>query len=124
MFPSKHYLRQLPVDYLKIDRSFVKELPLDRESRAITSSIISLAHELTIDVVAEGVETVAQFEFLCERQVNFIQGFLLFKPLPVEEFIRLFPKIEAQSGKRAWIDGDDGYKGLSSKGEIAKRGND
>jgi diguanylate cyclase (GGDEF)-like protein len=106
-FSSFNYLRQLPVDYLKIDRSFVKELPEDRESRAITSSIISLAHELTIEVVAEGVENSGQFNFLCGRNVNFIQGFLLFKPMPVEEFVRLFSLIEELNGRNKWIDEPD-----------------
>lgn len=80
-FSSLNYLRKLPVDYLKIDRSFIQELQVDHESQAITSSVISLAQELNIKVIAEGVETSEQFDFLRRRHVNFVQGFLFYRPL-------------------------------------------
>lgn len=80
-FSSLNYLRLLPVDYLKIDRSFIQELQIDHESQAITATVINLARELNIKVIAEGVETSAQFDFLKQRQVNFVQGYLFFKPL-------------------------------------------
>ncbi len=81
-FSSLNYLRKLPVDYLKIDRSFIQELQLDHESQAITASVISLAQQLKIRVIAEGVETQDQFDFLRLRHVNFVQGFLFYEPLP------------------------------------------
>jgi diguanylate cyclase (GGDEF)-like protein len=80
-FSSLNYLRKLPVDYLKIDRSFIQELQIDHESQAITASVINLAQELNIRVIAEGVETLEQFDFLRRRHVNFVQGFLFYKPL-------------------------------------------
>jgi diguanylate cyclase (GGDEF)-like protein/PAS domain S-box-containing protein len=92
-FSSLNYLRQLPVDYLKIDRSFVQELQYDRESQAITASVINLARELKIKVVAEGVETQQQFSFLQQRQVNFVQGFLFYEPLPLDAFIGYFSQM-------------------------------
>jgi EAL domain-containing protein (putative c-di-GMP-specific phosphodiesterase class I) len=82
-FSSLNYLRKLPVDYLKIDRSFIQELQIDQESQAITASVINLAQELNIQIIAEGVETLEQFDFLRRRHVNFVQGFLFYKPLPL-----------------------------------------
>ena len=93
-FSSLNYLRQLPVDYLKIDRSFIQGLETDRESQAITSSVISLAGELNIDVIAEGVETAEQFDFLRCRQVNFVQGFLFYRPLPLSALLNSFGQIK------------------------------
>tara|TARA_R110002072_G_C7975336_1_gene535319 strand:+ start:9009 stop:11198 length:2190 start_codon:yes stop_codon:yes gene_type:complete len=82
-FSSLNYLRKLPVDYLKIDRSFIQELKVDHESQAITASVIKLAQKLNIRVVAEGVETLEQFDFLRRWHVDFVQGFLFYKPLPL-----------------------------------------
>ncbi len=93
-FSSLNYLRQLPVDYLKIDRSFIQGLEIDRESQAITSSVISLASELNIDVIAEGVETEAQFDFLRCRQVNFVQGFLFYRPLSLSALLKSYGQIK------------------------------
>lgn len=93
-FSSLNYLRQLPVDYLKIDQSFIKQLTVDQESRAITSTVINLANELNIKVIAEGVETSEQYDFLRSRQVNFVQGYLFSKPVPIEELITSYPRIK------------------------------
>lgn len=93
-FSSLNYLRQLPVDYLKIDRSFIQGLEIDRESQAITSSVISLASELNIDVIAEGVETAEQFDFLRCRQVNFVQGFLFYRPLSLSDLLNAYGQIK------------------------------
>ena len=98
-FSSLNYLRQLPVDYLKIDRSFIQSLQLDRESQAITSSVISLASELNIDVIAEGVETVEQFDFLRCRKVNFVQGFLFYRPLSVDALLQSYTQIKLLNDK-------------------------
>ena len=88
-FSSLNYLKHLPVDYLKIDRSFVKDLPEDTESRAITSSVIQLAHQLSIKVVAEGVETQQQYEFLKEKGVDFYQGFYFHRPMYLDQIKQL-----------------------------------
>jgi EAL domain-containing protein (putative c-di-GMP-specific phosphodiesterase class I) len=79
-YSSLSYLRRFPVDKVKIDRSFVAELPADRDQGAIVSAIVALAHALQIRVVAEGVETDAQRDFLRSCGCDFIQGYLTGKP--------------------------------------------
>jgi diguanylate cyclase len=78
-------LRQLSVDRLKIDRTFVKGLGDSQDDRAIAEAIISMCHALKLRVIAEGVETMPQLLFLQERQCTEAQGFLLSVPLPVQE---------------------------------------
>lgn len=80
-FSSLVALKQLPVDSLKIDRSFVRDLCTDPDDQAITQAIISMAHELELDVVAEGIEDERQMEFLRARQCDRGQGYLFAKPL-------------------------------------------
>lgn len=91
-FSSLNYLKRLPVDYIKIDRSFVHDLPDDNESRAITTSVIHLAHQLNMQVIAEGVETKQQLDFLTEHQVDFVQGYYYFRPMPFAELQTLQEK--------------------------------
>jgi diguanylate cyclase (GGDEF)-like protein/PAS domain S-box-containing protein len=79
-YSSLAYLRRFPVDKLKIDRSFVAELPADQEQAAIISAIVALAHALQIEVVAIGVETQAQREFLARCGCDYIQGYLVGRP--------------------------------------------
>jgi diguanylate cyclase (GGDEF)-like protein/PAS domain S-box-containing protein len=79
-YSSLSYLRRFPVDKVKIDRSFVAEVPADRDQGAIVSAIVALAHALQIRVVAEGVETEAQREFLRSCGCDFVQGYLVGKP--------------------------------------------
>ena len=98
-FSSLNYLRQLPVDFLKIDQSFVQEISIDRQSQAIISFVINLAHELDIEVIAEGVETKEQLSFLINRKVNFIQGYLFYRPMPLEELKGSLAKIKEISSK-------------------------
>lgn len=88
-FSSLNYLKRLPVDYIKIDRSFIHDLPDDNESRAITTSVIHLAHQLNMKVIAEGVENKQQLEFLREHDVDFVQGFYYFKPMPLAKLTSL-----------------------------------
>lgn len=86
-FSSLNHLRQLPLHTLKIDRSFVKDLPQDGNSKTIVLSLLSLAQSLNLTVVAEGVETQAQYDFLAQHGCPRFQGYLFSKPLPVEEFV-------------------------------------
>ncbi|HNA81050.1 MAG TPA: PAS domain S-box protein [Thiobacillaceae bacterium] len=83
------YLKSLPVSTLKIDRVFVRDLPNDNEDAAITRAIIALGHSLNLSVLAEGVESQAQREFLLAQGCDMFQGFLLSRPLPAADAWRL-----------------------------------
>lgn len=85
-FSSLSYLSRLPVDTLKIDRSFVLDMTLSQEGLALVSTIITLAHALKLKVVAEGVETEEQLRLLRILNCNEMQGFLFSKPLPSDSF--------------------------------------
>ncbi|MEH6649805.1 MAG: EAL domain-containing protein [Motiliproteus sp.] len=89
-FSSMSYLKNLPVNLLKIDRSFVMGLPDNDKDAAIVESVISLAHRLGLHVVAEGVETEAQLAFLRSHHCDLVQGFLLAKPQPLDALFGQF----------------------------------
>ena len=76
----------MPVDQLKIDRSFVRDINEDPDDLAIVQAIIAMAHNLGISVIAEGVETEAQKRCLEKRQCRHFQGFLFSQPLPLDQF--------------------------------------
>ena len=82
-------LKQLPIGKVKIDQSFVRDLPDDRDDVAIARAIILMAHTLGLTVVAEGVETKAQQAFLCESGCDHMQGYLFAKPMPADELTLL-----------------------------------
>ncbi|WP_460160965.1 EAL domain-containing protein [Pseudomonas sp. S2_B10] len=84
---SLGYLRAFKVDFLKIDQSFVAMIGIDALSRHILDSIIELSAKLDLAIVAEGVETQAQADYLTEHQVDFMQGYLFAKPMPAADFI-------------------------------------
>ncbi len=88
-YSSLSYLKRLPLDSLKIDRSFVVDITSNADSAAIAQSIIALAHSMRMKVTAEGIETRAQLDFLTKCQCDFMQGFYFSKPLPPEEFSEL-----------------------------------
>ncbi|MDX5376858.1 MAG: EAL domain-containing protein [Halomonas sp.] len=88
-FSSLAYLKSLPLDELKIDRSFVSNLDADGSDAAIVETILSMAQHLGIDVVAEGVENRAQRDFLLMRGCRLFQGFFFHRPMPLEDFERL-----------------------------------
>ncbi|MBU2538225.1 MAG: EAL domain-containing protein, partial [Proteobacteria bacterium] len=85
-YSSLHYLRKLPFDTIKMDRSFVKDLPDEPSSVAIAMTILTLANSLGMEMVAEGVETVEQLEFLQRRNCTEIQGYLFSPPVQAEAF--------------------------------------
>jgi diguanylate cyclase (GGDEF)-like protein/PAS domain S-box-containing protein len=84
-FSSLNYLKRLPIDKVKIDRSFVQEIISDRHDAAITQGIISMAHHLRLKVIAEGVETEPQFAFLKKSHCDEFQGYYFAKPMPFSE---------------------------------------
>jgi EAL domain-containing protein (putative c-di-GMP-specific phosphodiesterase class I) len=85
-YSSLGHLKELPIDKIKIDRSFVHDLPGNRDSAAITRAIIQMGASLGLRVVAEGVETEAQREFLASQGCDGLQGLLIGEPLPKAEF--------------------------------------
>ncbi|NPA88365.1 sensor domain-containing phosphodiesterase [Caminibacter pacificus] len=89
-YSSLAYLKKLPIFALKIDRTFIKDLPKNEEDISISKAIISMAHSLGKRVVAEGVEMAEQVEFLKENGCEFIQGFYFAKPMPQKDFIEFY----------------------------------
>lgn len=88
-YSSLNYLKRFPIDVLKIDRSFVRELESNPNDAAITAAIIAMGHQLGLKVVAEGVENNAQLKFLRQSQCDFYQGYLCSPPVPLDGLIQL-----------------------------------
>ncbi len=88
-YSSLAYLRQLPMRRLKIDRSFVKDLPGQEHSRAIVTAIVALAHGLGLQVTAEGVETQEQADYLVRQGCDVLQGYVFARPMPAPQFLAL-----------------------------------
>jgi EAL domain-containing protein (putative c-di-GMP-specific phosphodiesterase class I) len=88
-YSSLSYLKGFPIDTIKIDRSFIRDLTTDPDNAAITAAIISMAKTLSLRVVAEGVETEAQLAFLREHGCDEMQGFLFSPPMPADEATEL-----------------------------------
>jgi len=85
-YSSLAYLKQFNIDTLKIDKSFIQDIPDDTQSRDIVCAVISLAESLNMGSIAEGAETKAQLDFLAELNCNAYQGYYFSKPIPVDEF--------------------------------------
>jgi diguanylate cyclase (GGDEF)-like protein/PAS domain S-box-containing protein len=85
-YSSLAYLKKLPIDKLKIDQAFIRDLPEDEEDASITRAVIALATSLNLNIIAEGVETEAQRDFVVQNGCKNIQGYFYSKPIPAEEF--------------------------------------
>ena len=88
-YSSLSHLKRLPIQKLKIDKSFIFGVTTNPSDKAIVTAIIAMAHNLQMEVIAEGVETEAQRGFLRENRCDHLQGFLFSRPLPAEEFSRM-----------------------------------
>ena len=88
-YSSLSYLKRFPIDTLKIDQSFVQDLPADGEDDKIVLAIIGLAHALNLTVIAEGVETAEQLGFLQANHCDVMQGYWFSKPLPSADMEKL-----------------------------------
>ncbi|MBU1978037.1 MAG: EAL domain-containing protein, partial [Gammaproteobacteria bacterium] len=98
-YSSLSYLKRFPIDRIKIDQSFVRNITTDPEDAAVSQAIISLSHSLNMKTVAEGVETFEQQEFLRSRQCDEIQGFYFSRPVPEQEMEQLLKEGVKQGNK-------------------------
>jgi EAL domain-containing protein (putative c-di-GMP-specific phosphodiesterase class I) len=102
-YSSLSALKRFPVHRLKIDKSFIENLPEAENDRAVVSAVISLGQKLNLRIIAEGVETEAQAAFLRENNCNEMQGYLFSEPLPaacIEEFIRARSRLAPDAAVR------------------------
>jgi EAL domain-containing protein (putative c-di-GMP-specific phosphodiesterase class I) len=99
-YSSLHRLKTLPIDLLKIDRSFVRDVATDPDSTTLTTAMIGLARNLRLEVVAEDVKTEEQMAFLRARGCDLPQGFLLSRPLPADDLTELLKKERPRTGAR------------------------
>lgn len=91
-YSSLAYLRRFPIDTLKIDRSFLQDIPGDADSSALTAAVVALGHSLHLNVIAEGVETSEQRDFLTQHKCQMLQGFWFSRPKPAADITALLAK--------------------------------
>ena len=91
-YSSLAHLKRFPLDLLKIDQSFIRDIPNSGDDMTISSSVIALGHAMGLKVLAEGVETQQQLEFLQSKGCDFFQGYFCSRPLPAQDFAQLLEK--------------------------------
>lgn len=94
-YSSLNYLREYQFDTLKIDRGFLQDFEQDDTAAALIDATIAMAHALNVEVIAEGVETKEQHDYLILRQCNYAQGYLFSRPVPAEEFVALLEQTQS-----------------------------
>ncbi|MGE8188644.1 putative bifunctional diguanylate cyclase/phosphodiesterase [Pseudomonas sp. NPDC086278] len=99
-YSSLAYLKRLPLNTLKIDRSFIQDIPKATQDMEIVQAIIVMAHTLHLQVVTEGVETLEQYEFLERHGCDYVQGYLLSRPVPLEELRPVLNEINQRKHSR------------------------
>lgn len=94
-YSSLSYLKYLPIDVLKIDQSFVRDITTNSDNAAIVLAIITLAHSLKLKVIAEGIETKAQLDFLCRHHCDEVQSYYFSRPVPAETFAQILQQAKS-----------------------------
>ncbi len=89
-YSSLSYLKRFPIQKVKIDRSFISDLENDDDSKSITTAIIQMSHSLGLHVLAEGVETEEQLNYLQDEKCDYVQGYYTGRPMPAGDFIEKF----------------------------------
>jgi diguanylate cyclase (GGDEF)-like protein/PAS domain S-box-containing protein len=110
-YSSLAHLKRFPLDLLKIDRGFIRDIPNSGDDMAISSSVIALGHAMGLKVLAEGVETQEQLSFLQDKGCDFFQGYFCSRPLPAEDFAQLLEKAGAGQSLVDVLGGDNGVRG-------------
>jgi len=99
-YSSLNYLKKFPISTVKVDRSFIMDIPGSEDDKAITSAVIAMAHRLNMEVVAEGVESREQYDFLMQHDCEYGQGYLFSKPLPLTSIRPMLqPNIRVMRGQ-------------------------
>jgi EAL domain-containing protein (putative c-di-GMP-specific phosphodiesterase class I) len=116
-YSSLSYLKAFPLDALKIDRSFIAGILMDRKTAALTEAIVAMSRTLNLKVVAEGIENVRQLEYLRELGCTIVQGFYFSQAVPAGEFARLLAAPPAHWRRQARLHG----RGIDQAGETSPR---